>query len=84
MTHTLKTWPEYFNKVKNGFKTFEVRKDDRLFNGGDNVILQEWDPDVSKYTGAEIEFTIGYVLRDFPALKKGYCVFSLLKKDDYE
>ena len=43
MTHALKTWPVYFKAVKEGSKTFEVRKDDRKFHVGDKVLLQEYD-----------------------------------------
>jgi len=44
MTHELKIWPQYFNRVLDGSKTFEVRKNDRGFQFGDSVILKEWDP----------------------------------------
>lgn len=46
--HELKIWPEYFNAVRRGDKTFEIRKDDRAprFEVGDFVLLKEWDPDV--------------------------------------
>lgn len=37
--HELKTWPCYFDAVKRGEKTFEVRRDDRGFQKGDVVRL---------------------------------------------
>ncbi len=41
----LKVWPLYFEALKNGDKTFEVRAiDDRQFKYGDHLILMEWDP----------------------------------------
>lgn len=40
--HNLKTLPEFFNRVWNGNKKFEIRKNDRDFKEGDFVILQEW------------------------------------------
>lgn len=43
--HTLKTHPAYFRAVRDGTKTFEVRKDDRAFQCGDTVILTFADPD---------------------------------------
>lgn len=39
IVHELKTWPVYFDAVKRGEKTFEVRRDDRGFQKGDTVRL---------------------------------------------
>lgn len=81
MTHALKTWPEYYREVVNGNKTFELRKDDREFNVGDTVILQEYNPKAlaKKYTGEEMKFKIGFVYKGTEfGLKKGYCIFALL------
>lgn len=82
MTHTLKTWPEFYKHIESGRKRFELRKYDRLFQSGDTAILQEWDPVTGKYTGKEDRFKIGYILFDGVALglKEGYCIFSL---EDY-
>lgn len=46
MKHELKIWPQYFKPVIDGLKTFEVRKNDRGFQAGDIVSLQEWDPEL--------------------------------------
>jgi ASC-1-like (ASCH) protein len=45
MLHALKTVQPFFNQVKEGKKTFELRKFDRPFKPGDTLILQEWNPD---------------------------------------
>ncbi len=88
MTHELKIWPEYFEFVKDGRKTFEVRKDDRGFSFGDAVVLKEWDPDrptdirngqiihenPKGYTGRQLTFQIGYIFE----IGDGQVVFSLL------
>jgi len=77
MLHALKTIQPYFDMVKSGKKTFELRKDDRPYNEGDKVVLQEWDGD--KYTGQELTFEIGSILRNAKqfGLKEGYCAFTL-------
>lgn len=64
MTHFLKTWPEYFGPVRDGFKTFEVRKNDRDFNVGNTVVLLEFDPVVNDYTRSQpvIKY-VSYVLK---------------------
>lgn len=82
MTHALKTWPEYFSLIKDDTKTFELRKDDRPFEIGDTVILQEYSPPDTGYTGREEERVISYILRDVPhlGLKKGYCILGLKEK----
>lgn len=52
MKHELKIWPQYFCRVKDGSKTFEVRKNDRGFQPGDEVNLREWDPQLVEKSGA--------------------------------
>lgn len=43
MIHDLKTDPVYFQRLVDGTKTFEVRKDDRGYQSGDTLVLREWD-----------------------------------------
>jgi hypothetical protein len=42
--HYLKTLPVYFDAVRRGDKTFEIRKNDRDFQTGDTLVLKEFDP----------------------------------------
>lgn len=60
--HELKTWPEFFESVFTGKKTFEVRYDDRGFRAGDVLHLKEWEPTDMVYTGRDCMVTVGYVL----------------------
>ena len=62
MEHELKCWPEYFQAVQSGEKTFEVRRFDRPFAVGDILLLREWDPKSGDYTGREIRCRISYLL----------------------
>ena len=62
MMHELKCWPEYFQAVKSGDKTFEIRKWDRPYKVGDQIKLKEWNPKTLDYTGNELTKTITYLL----------------------
>lgn len=83
MNHELKIWPQYYSRVKDGSKTFEIRENDRGFQSGDTVTLLEWDPEPQNptdkipkgYVDSEpLNFLIGYV----HVLTKDTVVFSLL------
>lgn len=60
--HELKVWPEYFDHLDSGAKTFEVRFDDRGFCPGDVLWLREWDPKTEDYTGRSCYRRSTYVL----------------------
>jgi Domain of unknown function (DUF3850) len=47
--HQLKSDPGPFKAVANGFKTFEIRRDDRCFVVGDVLMLRE-----TQYSAAEM------------------------------
>lgn len=84
MIHELKIWPEYYERVADGTKTFEIRDNsDRGFQTGDIVRLLEFNPKKINPTdptpigftdSPPLEFTIGYV---YP-LDRDRVVFSLL------
>lgn len=77
--HELKTWPEYFEEVFAGRKTFEVRQNDRGFNVGDQLFLREYDPETKCYTGRELTRTVTYILRgrDFTGIHDGTIVMAI-------
>jgi len=80
-THNLRIAPEYFRSVEDGSKTFEIRINDRGFQVGDTLILQEWDTEKCDgyqgegYTGREITRTVTH-MTDFQQVK-GYVVLAL-------
>ncbi|HLD92177.1 MAG TPA: DUF3850 domain-containing protein [Patescibacteria group bacterium] len=57
-----KTWPEMFESILSGRKTFDARIADFAINEGDTLILREYDPETKKYTGRTIEKKITFVL----------------------
>lgn len=79
MTHELKTWPEYFEQIWIGDKTFELRKFDRPYQQGDQLVLLEYDPTKAKFTGRKIWAEVGYIFsKPVFGLKDEYCILSLL------
>lgn len=58
-----KTWPEYFEKILNGEKTFDLRLADFVCNPGDVLVLREWDSKKKEYTGRVIEKNVTYVIK---------------------
>lgn len=72
-----KILPEYFAAVKNGTKTFELRKDEDNIQPGDELRLWEWDGE--RPTGRILIRTVTYVLRNCPeyGLMEGYCIIGM-------
>lgn len=56
-----KTWPELFQKILDGDKTFDLRLNDFEIEEGDSIVFQEWDPETKDYTGRELEKKVGFV-----------------------
>lgn len=81
MKHELKTWPQYFAAIVAGRKNFEVRKDDRGFEVGDELVLQEWCPLMGNYTGREEIRFVRFILRDFDGLRPGYVAMDLQSEE---
>lgn len=77
-THLIKTWTEYFEAVKNGTKTFELRKDDRNYQVGDLLCLMDYDSKKDVFSGERLWKEITYKLEggNF-GLEKGFCVLGI-------
>lgn len=76
-SHELKVWPVFFEPLNNGEKKFEYRQDDRGFQVGDRLVLQEWDPVTEEYTGRKVSAIVTYILRNCPGLPSGHCIMQL-------
>ena len=76
--HFLKTEPVYFQKIWDGLKPFELRRNDRDFQVGDTLILKEFDRENQTYSGREIEADVLYILHEYAdAIKEQYCIMSI-------
>lgn len=73
-THVLKTVQPYFEDVAMGYKTFEIRKNDRDFQKGDFLLLIEWNQD-KKIPGSFLTTKIKYIT-DY-GQKDGYVILGI-------
>lgn len=83
MTHALKTQTEFYEAVDSGEKNFEIRKADRPFKVGDDLLLQDYKD--GQYTGRELERRIIYILQgafDF-GLREGFVILGLKELETY-
>ncbi len=76
--HDLKVWPKQFSAIMGDCKKYEIRVNDRDFREGDELMLQEWDPEIKSYTGRYLLTTVTYMTRggEF-GLPENLCVMSL-------
>jgi hypothetical protein len=73
--HNLKTWPEYYKAVASGAKPFEIRRNDRGFEVGHVLRLNEFDPATGRYCGRFAERIVTYIT-DFEQ-QPGFVVMGL-------
>jgi len=85
--HRLKTWPEEFDAMMAKLKMFDYRKNDRDFQVGDYLRLDEYFPDEKEKVGLTIFFKVVYILKDAPmeyGIPEGYCIMQLAEPSDEE
>ncbi len=86
-THELKLWPEYFEQVRNGQMSFQLRRNDRDFKVGDHLLLKEWIPKDNPqpmrfargYSGREVLVRVDYIIDDLYrfGLDPDYVIMSI-------
>ena len=75
----LKTWPEAFEDVLAGRKPYDIRRNDRDFQLGDQLILCEYEPHKEVHTGREIHCTVIHITYGGKwGLPKGHCVMGIM------
>ena len=88
VVHKLKTDSAVFQAVREGKKNFEIRKNDRNFQVGDELWLHETvstGEEMAKgvpleYTGKVIGVTITYILNGpVYGLADGWCIMSIAR-----
>jgi len=62
-THELKEWPEFFAHTLSGRKKFQLRKNDRDFRVGDELLIKEYDPKAEYGSPADNTAPVGHTGR---------------------
>ena len=81
--HELKCWPEPFEAIRSGAKTYEIREAiDRDYQVGDELVLREWVPSLTllsgKYTGRRERVRVTYMTRGGQwGIPEGLCVMGI-------
>ena len=82
--HHVKSWPQYFVRIKEGQRTHDLRRNDRDFQVGDTMVLAEFDPQAQNYTGqtCEVEITSMTSMSQpcavsSEALDPAFCILSI-------
>jgi hypothetical protein len=75
----VKCWPQFFDPLWNGIKTFDVRLDDRPYQAGKTLTQYEYDPTTQEISGRVVRARITYVLTsaDFSGVAPGYICLAL-------
>lgn len=77
MEHFLKIKRQYFDSILSNEKTFEIRKNDRNYNVGDKLILNEIDENDFQ-TGRQLIVKITYIINGpIYGLESGFCILSI-------
>lgn len=82
MIHQLKCERQYFEAVAAGRKTFEVRENDRDFQEGDylamnEIVTGENTPTGYIYTNRSCLVVVDYILEDVQYLQPGYVCMAI-------
>jgi hypothetical protein len=76
--HALKTWPAPFEAMRVGRKTFEYRLNDRDFQVGDCLVLQEYNPETDSLTRECLSVRVVYIAAGGQfGIPPKYCVMSV-------
>lgn len=77
MIHAIKEHPQFFAEVLAGKKTFEARENDRHYQVGDLLALNEYLPEEKVYTGRSCLVYVDYIWTDPKFVREGYVIMSI-------
>ena len=87
MIHAIKITPRYFEDILSGKKSFEIRLNDREYQQGDYLALNEWEQTSAvggHYTGRSILAFVDYILygaEGVPGLDEDYCLMGIKPRE---
>ncbi len=83
-THNVKSWSHFYRAIAAGKKLHDLRLNDRNYQVGDILNLEEYDNIEGLYTGASLRAEITYMTSNVvpcafssAVLPKGYCILSI-------
>lgn len=79
MNPELKIHPQHYRAVLLGLKKVEIRLNDRNYQVGDLLILNEFDPKTEKYTSFQVKRKVDYIIRDVAGLDPDYVILQISK-----
>lgn len=82
--HQIKLGASFFEEVRRGEKTFELRKNDRGYKKGDILEMLEFSD--GKFTGRTVKVLVTYMLEEYSGLEDGYCIMAtkLIEQEEKE
>lgn len=81
MLHKLKILPGWYEDVVSGLKKFELRKNDRNYQVGDYIELNEFEPNSKTYTGRKCTRKITYIFTGY-MIADGYIILGIEKESN--
>lgn len=82
--HHVKSWSHFFDAITDGSKKHDLRKNDRNYQVGDDIILEKYDNINGRYTGDMLVCSVTYITSNVvpcafssAVLPPDYCILSL-------
>ncbi len=84
--HTIKIYPQWFDRVANGTKRVEIRRADRDYQIGDQLVMREIESTMlcDRYTEREVTVDVTHVLYSVPGLSADYVALSISNPQIHE
>ncbi|GAA3175948.1 DUF3850 domain-containing protein [Rhodococcus baikonurensis] len=84
--HEIKLDRKWFDRVANGTKRVEIRRADRDYQIGDQLVMREYEMTIlaDRYTEREVTVNVTHVLYSIPGLSADYVALSISNPQVHE